>query len=173
MALFRDESPALGRLTTLAEISGYAGSGYPAAGEPLQNYYKPTTREIIDIQFNAVINAGSNLTGYIYQAPWQCQVVGVRYNCTTAAGAGVLSLERIIGDSVAPAAANGTTIILLTAATMTLSGFAANTRQNVALSTATGSPLILNAGDQLAYFLSAVPTSLVGGNVQIEIVQLG
>src|ERR1700678_1782085 len=171
MALFRDESPALGRLTTLAEISGYAGSGYPLAGEPIQNYYKPTTREILDFQLNSVVNATGNLTGYVYQAPWQCQVVGIHFNCTTAAGAGVLSVERIIGDSVAPAAANGTTIILLTAATLTLSGATANTRQNLALSTAAGSPLILNAGDQIAYFLSAAPTSLVGGNLQIEIVQ--
>src|SRR5271156_2022363 len=161
---FRDESPALGRLTTVAEISGYAGSNYPAGGEPLQNYYKPTTREVLDVQFSVLLNPSTNLTGYVYQAPWQCQVVGIHYNCTTAAGAGVLSIERIIGDSVVPAAANGTTIILLTASTATLSGFAANTRQNLALSTAAGSPLVLNAGDQIAYFLSTSPTALVGGN---------
>jgi hypothetical protein len=167
MGLFRNEGPNLGPATTVFELSGYG------SGNPVQNNYKPTTREIIEVPFNAIINAGSNLTGYIYQAPWSCQVIGIHYNCTTAAGAGVLSLERIIGDSVAPAAANGTTIILLTASTMTLSGLAANTRQNLALSTAAGSPLVLNAGDQIAYFLSTVPTSLVGGNVQIELAQLG
>ena len=169
MALFRDESPALGRLTTVAEVSGYAGSNYPAAGEPLQNYFKPTTREILSVP----MVAASSTTAYIYQAPWQCQVVGIHFNCTTAASQGVLSVERIIGDSVAPAAANGTTIILLTAATLTLSSATANTRQNLALSIAAGSPLVLNAGDQIAYFLSAAPTSLVGGNLQIEIVQIG
>lgn len=171
MSLFKNENPVLGPATQESELSGYSGAG---AGYTIQNQaFKPTTRELVDIQFNATINAGSNLTGYVYQAPWKCQVIGIRYNCTAAAAAGVLSLERIIGDSVAPAAANGTTIILLTSAVMTLSGLAANTRQNVALSVAAGQPTVLNAGDQIAYFLSAVPTSLVGGNVQLEIVQLG
>jgi len=163
MSLFRNENPNLGPQTTLQELSGY-GSGNPIA----QNF-KPGTREVISIP----IAAASALTQYIFQAPWTCQIVGIRYNCTTAAGAGVLSVERIIGDSVAPAAANGTTIILLTASTATLSGFAANTRQNFALSVAAGSPLVLSAGDQIAYFLSAAPTSLVGGVIQIEIAQIG
>lgn len=167
MSLFRNENPNLGPQTTVQELSGYG------AGNPVPSNFKPTTREVLSVPLSAVINATGNLTGYIFQAPWQCQVVAIRFNCTTAAAAGVLSVERIIGDSVAPAAANGTTIILLTAATATLSGFNANTRQNLALSTASGSPLVLNAGDQIAYFLSAVPTSLVGGEVQIEIQQLG
>jgi hypothetical protein len=163
MSLFRDENPALGPLTQVKELSGYG------TGTPVVNYFKPGTREMIAVPLSAT----SNLTQYIFQAPWACQVVGVHFNCTTAAGAGVLSVERIIGDGVAPAAANGTTIILLTAATMTLSGFLANTRQNVALSTAAGSPLVLNAGDQIALFLSAAPTSLAGAYVQVEIAQIG
>lgn len=163
MPLFRDENPALGPTTSVKELSGYG------AGNPVVSYFKPSTREFVTIN----LQAASPLTQYLFQAPWAAQVVGVHYNCTTAAAAGVLSVERIIGDTVAPAAANGTTILLLTAATMTLSGFAANTRQNVALSTAAGSPLILNPGDQIAYFLSAAPTSLVGGNLQIELAQIG
>lgn len=163
MSLFRDESPALGPLTTEKELSGYG------AGNPVVSYFKPTTREFVAIN----LQASSALTQYLFQAPWTCQVIGIHYNCTTAAAAGVLSVERIIGDTVPPAAANGTTIILLTATTATLSGFAANTRQNIALSAAAGSPLILNPGDQIAYFLSAAPTSLVGGNLQIELAQIG
>jgi hypothetical protein len=167
MGLFRNEGPNLGPGTTVYELSGYG------TGTPIANNFKPSTREIFSWNMSALANAAGNLSGYIFQAPWSCQVVGVHFNCTTAAAAGVLSVERIIGDTVAPGAANGTTIILLTSATMTLSGFTANTRQNVALSTAAGSPLILNPGDQLAYFLSAVPTSLVGGLLQIETQQLG
>lgn len=163
MSLFKDESPALGQFTTEKELSGYG------AGSPVVSYFKPQTREIISVP----LAAASGLTAYVYQAPFQCQVVGVHFNCTTVAAAGVLSVERIIGDTVAPAAANGTTIILLTAATLTLSGATANTRQNLALSVAAGSPLVLNAGDQIAYFLSAAPTNLVGGNLQIELAQIG
>jgi hypothetical protein len=167
MSLFRDEFPVLGAGTQVKELSGYG------TGTPLVSYFKPTTREILSTPITAVTHTAANLSGFIYQAPWTCQVVGVHYNCGVAAAAGVLSVERIIGDGVAPAAANGTTIILLTAATMTLSGFAANTRQNVALSTAAGSPLVLNAGDQIASFLSASPTSLAGGILQVEVAQIG
>jgi hypothetical protein len=163
MSLFKDENPALGPLTTEKELSGYG------AGTPVVSYFKPTTREFVSIN----LQAASATTQYLWQAPWTAQVIGIHFNCTTAAGAGVLSVERIIGDTVAPAAANGTTIILLTAATLTLTSATANTRQNLALSTAAGSPLVLNPGDQLAYFLSAAPTSLVGGNLQIELAQIG
>lgn len=163
MSLFKDENPQLGPSTSVKELTGYG------AGNPVVNYFKPQTREVLSVP----LVAASSLTAYVYQAPYTCQVVGIHFNCTTAAAAGVLSVERIIGDTVAPAAANGTTIILLTAATLTLSGATANTRQNLALSAAAGSPLVLNAGDQIAYFLSTAPTSLVGGNIQIEIAQIG
>lgn len=163
MSLFKDENPQLGASVSVKEFTGYG------AGNPVVNYFKPQTRECLSVP----LVAASSITAYLYQAPFTCQVVGIHFNCTTAAGAGVLSVERIIGDSVAPAAANGSTIILLTAATLTLSGATANTRQNLALSVAAGSPLVLNAGDQIAYFLSTAPTSLVGGNLQIEIAQIG
>lgn len=165
MSLFRNENPNLGPLTTVNEVALSNVSNTTT----VSNNFKPSTREIISVP----LAAASATSAYVYQAPWQCQVVGIHFNATTAASAGVLSVERIIGDSVAPAAANGTTIILLTAATATLSGFTANTRQNLALSVAAGSPLILNAGDQIAYFLSTAATALVGGNLQIELAQIG
>jgi hypothetical protein len=162
--LFRNENPVLGPSTQVNEQGTLASNS-----TLVSNNFKPGTREI----FSIPLAAASALTAYLFQAPWACQVVAIRYNCTTAAAAGVLSVERIIGDAVAPAAANGTTIILLSAATATLSGFAANTRQNLALSVAAGNPLVLNAGDQIAYFLSTAPTSLVGGVLQIEVAQIG
>lgn len=162
MGLFRNEGPNLGPGTTVFELSGYG------AGNPVQNNYKPTTREIITVPLT--IGATSQ---YVYQAPWSCQVIGIHYNCTTAAGATNLSIERIIGDSVAPAAANGTTIILLSTGVLALAGFAANTRQNIALSVAAGSPLVLNAGDQIALFFSSALATAVGAYVQIELTQIG
>ena len=154
----------MGPTSTIQELSGYG------AGNPVANNFKPTSREVIDVPVLAVAAAAGQ---YIFQAPWQCQVVGVRFNLTViSTGAATLSVERIIGDGVAPAAANGTTIILMTTATINLQS-TVNTRQNVALSTAAGSPLILNAGDQLALFQSAASTGLAGANVQIEIAQIG
>jgi hypothetical protein len=166
--IFLGEFPVLGPKTLVQEVSGYAGSNYPAAGQPSLQAFKPTTREPVQAALTA-----TSTSGYMFQAPWQCQVIGIHYNCTTVGGASNLSVERIIGDTVAPGAANGTTIILLTSAVLAVAGATANTRQNLALSTAAGSPLILNAGDQIAYFLSAAPTGLVGGLIQVEIAQLG
>src|SRR5882724_941870 len=131
--LFRNENPVLGPLSQVNEQGTLASNA-----TLVSNNFKPTSRHI----FSIPLVAASSLTAYLFQAPWQCQIVAIRYNCTTAASAGVLSVERIIGDSVAPAAANGTTIILLTGATATLSGFTANTRQNLALSVAAGNPLV-------------------------------
>ncbi len=163
MSLFRDENPALGPTTQVKELSGYG------AGTPVVSYFKPSTREFASYT-NLV--AASPTSNYLWVAPWACQIVGVHFNCLTAASAGVLSVEKITADSVAPAAANGTTIVLLTAATATLSGFAANTRQTLALSAVSGA-VTLAAGDQLAYFLSTAATSLVGGILQVEIAQIG
>lgn len=162
MALFRNENPNLGPLTTVAELSGFG------AGNPILSNFKPGTREIVSVPL-----AIGATTQYVFQAPWQCQVVGLHYNCTTAAGATNLSIERIIGDSVAPGAANGTTIILLSTGVLALAGFTANTRQNIALSVAAGSPLVLNAGDQIALFFSAALATAVGAYVQIELAQIG
>jgi hypothetical protein len=164
MPLFRDENPALGASTSVKELSGYG------AGNPTVNYFKPTTREVIDVQL--IANAGS-AGMWVYQAPWACQVVGAHINWTAqSTGASNLSIEKITADALAPAAANGTTIVLLTNAVVSLQG-TANTRQNLTLSSASGSPLVLNPGDQIALFWSAATTGLAGCNVQIELAQIG
>jgi hypothetical protein len=164
--LFLGEFPVLGPNTKVQELSGYAGA---PAGNPVLNAFKPGTREVISVP----LVAAATFSQYIFQAPWLCQVVGIRVNFTVqSTGAANMSIERIIGDTVAPGATNGTTIILLTNAVVTLQG-TANTRQNVALSVAAGSPLVLNAGDQIALFNAATSAGLVGGYVQIEIAQIG
>jgi len=166
--LFKGEFPVLGPTTQIQELSGYtgAGAGYTIA----LNAYKPGSREIIDYQLLA--NAGS-AGQWVYQAPFTCQVIGLHINWTVqSTGASNLSIERITADAIAPAAANGTTIILLTSAVTSLQG-TANTRQNLALSTASGNPTVLNPGDQIALFWSAATTGLAGCNVQIELAQIG
>lgn len=163
MSLFRDENPALGPSCSVKELSGYG------AGSPVVNYFKPGTRETVSVPLPTTASSSGQ---WIFQAPWTCQVVGIRINWTVqSTGAANLSIERVIGDTVAPAAANGTTIILLSTGVISLQG-TANTRQNVALSVAAGSPLILNAGDQIALFTSASTAGLVG-YVQVEVAQIG
>lgn len=163
--LFRNENPVLGPFTQINE------QGTLATNSTLvSNNFKPSSREILSVPLIVAAAASSQ---YIFQAPWQCQVVGVRLNWTVqSTGASNLSVERITADAVAPAAANGTTIILLTAAAASLQG-TANTRQNLALSTAAGNPLVLNAGDQIAIFESAATTGLAGAYVQVELAQIG
>ena len=164
MALFRDEAPVLGQAIQVKELSGYG------AGTPVTNYFKPTTRELVDVTMQA---AGQHITQWVYQAPWKCQVVAVHENHTVASASGTIDVVRIQADGVAPAAANGTTIIsMLGAGPMSTAG-AANTRQNLALSTAAGLPLVLNAGDQLAVVAGGSNVGYAGGVVQIEITQLG
>jgi hypothetical protein len=163
MALFRDEAPVLGQAIQVKELSGYG------AGNPVTNYFKPTTRELVDVTMQA---AGQHVTQWIYQAPWKCQVVAIHENHTVASTSGTIDVVRIQADGIAPAAANGTTIISMLTAPMSTAG-AANTRQNLALSTASGNPLILNAGDQLAVVAGGSSVNYAGGVVQIEITQLG
>lgn len=163
MSLFRDENPVLGPSTQVKELSGYG------AGNPVVNYFKPCTREIIDFTMSS---AAQHTTGWVFQAPWKCQVVGIHENHTVASTSGTLDIVKIQADGVAPAAANGTTIISQLTAPMSTAG-AANTRQNLALSTASGSPLVLNAGDQLAVVSGGTNTNYAGGSVQIEVSQIG
>lgn len=162
MSLFRDENPALGAQTSVKELSGYG------TGNPIVSYFKPGTREILSIPLSAT----SPTTQWIFQAPWACQVVAAHFNSTTAGAASTLTVEKIMADAIAPAAANGTTIINVLASTVSLAS-TANTRVNVGPSAAAGSPSILNAGDQLAIFISATPTGLAGAYLQVEIVQIG
>jgi|SRR6267378_251835 len=163
--IFRNEQLPLGAQTTINE------QGTLASNTTLvNNNFKPSSREILSVPLIVAAGASSQ---YIFQAPWQCQVVAIRLNFTVqSTGASNLSVERITADAVAPGAANGTTIILLTSAVASLQG-TANTRQNLALSTAAGLPLVLNAGDQIAIFESAATTGLAGAYVQVELAQIG
>ena len=162
MALFRDEAPALGQNFQVKELSGYG------AGTPVTNYFKPCTREIVDV---TMPTTAQHTTQWVYQAPWKCQVVGIHENHTVASASGTLDVIRIQADGIAPAAANGTTLISMLTAPMSTAG-TVNTRQNLALSTAAGNPLVLNAGDQLAVVSGGTVTQYAG-SVQIEVVQLG
>src|SRR6266550_5206243 len=119
MSLFRDESPALGASTTEKELSGYG------AGNPVANYYKPTTREFIQVTGLA---AAALAADWIWQAPWACQVIGVKANFTVTSTSGTLQIVRVTADAVAPAtAANGTTVVAQLSSALSLSG-TANTR---------------------------------------------
>lgn len=165
--LFKGEFPVLGLTTQLQELSGYTGAG---AGYTIQTQaFKPSTREVIDFP----IPASAALSQYIYQAPFTTAVIGLRLNWVVqSTGASNLSVLRVVGDTVAPGAANGTTLILLQSAVTSMQG-TANTRQNLALSTASGLPLVLSPGDQIAVFASATLAGLSGANLQIELAQIG
>lgn len=159
--LFKNENPVLGASTKLTEFSGYG------AGQPKSNAFKPTTREVLTFQ---VPQSGTAF--WIFQAPWKCQVVAAHFNCTTTGAAVTATVEKIQADGIAPAAANGGTIVNVLSSTIPMNP-TANTRANFTPSTAAGSPAVLNAGDQLAVFLSGATTTLVGGNLQVEVVQIG
>lgn len=163
--LFRNENPNLGPLTTVNEIALTSTSSVTVASSNL----KPGTREIISVP---LIAAGGANSQWVFQAPFACQVVAIRFNGTVVGAASNLSIEKITADGLAPAAANGTTIVLLTAAVFALNTFTPNTRANLALSAVTSANL-LNAGDQIALFVSAASTGLLGAMVQIEIAQIG
>lgn len=163
MSLFRDENPALGAQTTVKELSG------TGAGSPFVNYFKPTTRELVTAQLIAAAGANSQ---WVVQVPWAAQVAAIRFNGTVVGAASNLSVEKITADAIAPAAANGTTIVLLTNAVFALNTFTPNTFVAVPLSAASGA-LNLNAGDRIALFVSAASTGLLGAVVQIELVQVG
>lgn len=163
MPLFRDENPALGAQTVVKELSG------TGSGTPVVNYYKPTTREIITAPLTPTAGANSQ---YVFQAPWTAQVLAIRFNGTTVGGSVLLYIEKITADGVAPAASNGTTIVLLTASTVALNAFTVNSFTSLPLSTASGA-LTLNPGDRIAMFVSGATTGMVGTVVQIELAQIG
>lgn len=174
MSLFRNENPNLGPLTTIQELSGFG------SGQPTQSNFKPVSREIIEFYQSAAFTTGTGQ--YIFVAPWQCQVVAARATYVTAGtGSPVLNLNKVplAGLPLTPAtAANGTTVIALVPAGISLSGTANTTLletvANGGLSTVAGSPLILQAGDQLAIQISGtVTTSPTLTLVQVEIAQIG
>src|SRR6266566_9169552 len=163
--IFRNEQLPLGAQSTINEFGTLASNT-----TLVNNNFKPTSREILSVPLIVAAAASSQ---YVFQAPWTCQVVGIRVNWTVqSTGAANLSVLRVTADAVAPAAANGTTLILLSNAVVSLQG-TANSRQNIALSAAAGNPLVLNPGDQIAIFESAATTGLAGAYVQVEIAQIG
>lgn len=160
--LFKNENPILGPSTQVTERSGYG------AGNPVTKTLKPITREILTFQ----VPAAAGAAGYwIFQAPWKCQVLGAHFNCTVA-GLSTATVEKIAADAVAPAAANGTTIVNVLSSTIPLNP-TANTRANFTPSTVSAAASVLNPGDQLAVFVAGAATGLVGGNLQVEIAQIG
>lgn len=164
MALFVNEQPVLGPLTKVNELSGYG------AGTPVSNNYKPVTRHVVNIPVNvAAIPASGD--SWAWEAPWPCQVVAARFNCTTISSDATpptLQLYKVTADSTAPS--SGTALF---ASAVNLHTIVANTRQEIGL-TATAASLLMNAGDQLGITIGAhAATGLVGGNLQVEIVQLG
>jgi hypothetical protein len=167
MSLFRNENPILGPQTGLTELSGFG------TGTPVSAVYKPTTREILSFQQgSATVPSAAQ---YVFVAPWQCQVLAMKTTFSTASSSGTLDLRKVIQSALplAPStAANGSTVFELLASTLSLSG-TANTTGVASLTTASGSPLILQAGDQLALLFGGTLTGLVGSYTQIEIAQIG
>ena len=170
MALFRNEAPALGLGTTLQETSGYAGN---PAGAPAVNAYKPTTRQFVDIECSAVSKTAANLAGWSFKAPWSCQVIGISAIAATPATSSMTITLSKMPVASQPAAPSGTGTQPLLAAALNLdSALTANTLLNCTLAT-TASNLILAPGDLIGWTVSGAATGMIGGNIQIEIVQLG
>ena len=171
MSLFRNENPNLGPATTVNEIGLTSASSSAVAA----SNFKPTTREMVDFQYNATSHAAGGAQ-YIYVAPWSCQVVAIRHNLSVVSTSGVIAVQKINADAKPPvifASADANRINLTTAAIdLSAGGVGANTRNNVALSTAAGA-LVLNPGDQIGVFISGTLTGLVGASLQVEVTQLG
>lgn len=163
-ALFVGENPVLGPSTVEGELSGYAGN---PAGAPALNFYKPTTREPLQLTF-----ASGNTTGWIFRAPWKCQVIQVSMVAEVAATAAATMQLYTVPVASQPEAPSSGNAILSSAQALSSNAFTANTVFVQTLTTST-SLLTMNPGDLLGYNISAAITALVGGLVQVEIIQLG
>lgn len=162
MSLFKDENPQLGAQTTERELSGFG------SGNPVVNYYKPQTREILPILGIVAATAAE----YVFIAPYACQVIAVRFTASTASSAGTLQLFKTPQASLPaapPTSASGNVVALFSAAV------ALSATSNTAVSAAptVASAAILAAGDQLSINLGGTLTSLAGGLLQIELAQIG
>lgn len=166
MSLFSNESPILGANTTIKEV----GLGGASNTSLISSNYKPVTREVVSALLDVTKSSGA-LNGWLFVAPWKCQVMGVRFVCSVVANSTqtvqVYSLP-VASQPAAPSTGN----VVTAAATPIGSGATANTVAFSALST-TLANTVLNTGDLLGYVVSATPTSLVGGVLQVEIQQLG
>lgn len=165
MSLFRNENPALGPSTTVQELSGQG------AGQPTANNYKPTTRQIVETNFDGVRNAGA-LTGWLFIAPWKCQIISAKVVAEVSATASATLQAYTLPVASQPAAPNSGNQVFSAAQQLSSSTLTANTVFAQTLAT-TSANLILNPGDMIGYTLSAAITAVVGGLLQIEVVQLG
>ena len=166
MSLFRNESPNLGAATTVQELSGQG------AGTPLVNNYKPTTRQIVETTFDGVRNTAANLTGWMFVAPWKCQIVQAKVVAEVSATASATLQCYTVPVASQPEAPSSGNQVFSAAQQLSSSTLTANTVFAQTLAT-TSANLILNPGDMIGYTISAAVTALVGGLVQIEVVQLG
>jgi hypothetical protein len=164
--LFRNESPNLGKTTTIQEVGLTGASNSSTAASNL----KPVTREIINILLDVTKTSGA-LSGWAFIAPWKCKIIGVRFVCSVVANSTQtvqLYTVPVSAQPEAPASGN----VVTAAATPIGSGATANTPAYSALST-TAANLTMNTGDLLGYVVSGTPTSLVGGVLQVEVQQIG
>lgn len=165
MALFRNENPNLGPLTTIQELAGFG------SGNPIASNFKPISRGIVV----STPIAAASVPSFLFIAPWACQVVSIKATYTTAGGASAaIQLTKVLQAALptAPNTAVGAGVIALTSATIPLTG-TANTTLVGALSTASGSPTVLAAGDQIGFILSGTLTGLVNLIIQVELSQIG
>lgn len=167
MSLFRDENPYLGPTTVEKELGI---TGVTAANESIYQYFKPTTRQFVNLEFDGVRNAGA-LTGWLFVAPWKCQVVSgrvVQEVSATAAATIQCYLVPVASQPEAPASGNA---VFATAQQLSSVTATANTVFFETINT-TATSNTLNPGDMLGYTISAAITSTVGGLLQVEIIQL-
>jgi len=167
MSLFRNESPNLGATTTVQELSGFG------AGNPVANNYKPTTRQFVEGGFDGVRNgSAATLTGWLFIAPWKCQIVQAKVIAEVSATASATLQCYTVPVASQPEAPSSGNQIFSAAQQLSSSTLTANTVFAQVLAT-TATNLILNPGDMIGYTISAAITALAGGLVQIEVVQLG
>lgn len=168
MSLFKDENPALGAQTTEKELSGFG------AGSPVVNYYKPLTRSFVDLSFDAVKTPTGNLLGWLFVAPWKCQIVQAKVVMDVSATASqTLQLYTLpVASQPVTVAGTGSAQIFSVAQSLSSATLAAGVVATTPLTT-TAASLIMNPGDLLGYVLSGVITGVTGGLCQVEIIQLG
>jgi hypothetical protein len=168
MSLFRSEAPLLGRGTQIHELSG--AGGYPTAGNPTLNFYKPLTRLVISTQISAVIDTTANIVNYVFVAPFSCQLVKATFACVVAAtSSATVTVYKVPLASQPEAATSGTA---MTTAFNVDTGATANSQNVLTIINAPAATSICNAGDLVAIAFSATPAGLTGAMLQLEFVAL-
>lgn len=165
--LFKDESPALGATVSVKELSGVG------AGQPTVNYYKPTTRQFIPIEFDSVKLTSGTLTGWAFRAPWKCQVIAAEIVAVTPSTTSVTVQCYTVPYASQPEAPASGNAIFAAAQNVSSATLTANTVVQVALETTTSTYLTMNPGDLLGFVFSGTSTGISGGLLQVEVVQIG